>query len=387
MRTLITSDRIYDAERRDFFAGALLVADDVIEAVVRVGEPVPAHDCEIRVGERMLLPGLVDVHTHGRAGYDFATADEQGMRHMARSYLRSGVTTLMPTLASAPFDDLCAAADRIMKLSAERDGATFAGVHMEGRYLNPAKRGAHAESLLAPLDADELTKLLAHMPAPCHISAAWELDADGSFAETARRHGATLGLAHTTADTAQAQLAVSRGVTSFTHLYNAMPPLHHRAGGAACVALTTPNVFAELICDGMHIAPEMVKMAYLCKGDEHTVLITDSMEATGMGDGTYGIAGMQVIVKDGKALTTDGALAGSTLTLFDGVKNFARFADIPFATALRCATLNPAKMVGIDHLVGSLEIGKRADILVACESDGDIRLEQIIHHGETVELH
>jgi len=386
MRTLITSDKIYDAERRGFFSGALLIADDIIEAVIHAGESLPAYDREIRVGERMLLPGLVDVHTHGRAGYDFATADEQGMRHMARSYLRSGVTTLMPTLASAPFEDLCDAADCIMKLSAEQDGATFAGVHLEGRYLNVAKRGAHAESLLAPLDANELTNLLAHMSAPCQISAAWELDTDGSFAETACRHGATLGMGHTTADTAQAKLAVSRGVTSFTHLYNAMPPLHHRAGGAACVALTTPSVYAELICDGMHIAPEMIKMAYLCKGDEYSVLITDSMEATAAGDGEYAIAGMKVIVKDGKALTTDGALAGSTLSLFDGVKNFARFAEIPFATALRCATLNPAKMVGIDHLVGSLEVGKRADILIACESDGDICLEQIIHCGETVEL-
>ena len=386
MRTWIFGARVYDTERRNFFHGGLLIADDKIEAVIPEGAPVPAHDREIDAVGKLLLPGLVDVHTHGRAGYDFNTADEEGMRRMADSYLRSGVTTLMPTLASAPFEDLCVASDRIMALSKTEQGDCFVGVHLEGRYLNPAKRGAHAAELLASLDAVELNKLLPHMPAPCHISAAWELDADGEFAAAAKNHGATMGLAHTCADTAQAELAVRRGVRSFTHLFNAMPALHHRAGGAACVALTTDGAYAELICDGMHICPEMVKMAYLCKGDEHLVLITDSMEATGGPDGEYAIAGMKVIVKDGKALTTDGALAGSTLSLLDGVKNLARFARIPFANALRCATYTPACMIGLEQEIGSLEAGKRADVLIASEQAGDISLDCVIKNGRVIEL-
>lgn len=384
MLTFIKNARIYDTDARDFFCGGLLIADDKIAAIVRDGDAIPAYDSEIDAKGGLLLPGLVDVHTHGRAGYDFNTASKDGMLKMAESYLRSGVTTLLPTLASAPFEDLCTASDIITELSGTEEASCFAGVHLEGRYLNPAKRGAHAEHLLAPLDASELGKLLAHMPAPCHVSAALELDGDGSFAQAAISHGATLGLAHSGADTAQARLAIERGATSFTHLFNAMPALHHRAGGAACVALTTGGAYAELICDGMHICPEMVKMAYLCKGDEELVLITDSMEATGCADGEYAIAGMKVIVSGGKALTTDGALAGSTLSLLDGVKNLARFADIPFATALRCATYTPARMVGIDGEVGSLKVGLRADIIIARETDGDVKIESVIKNGKTV---
>ena len=384
MRLFIKNGKIYDTEARGFFDGGILVEGERIAALVRAGETEPACDEVIDAEGKLLLPGLVDVHTHGRAGYDFNTADRDGMRKMARSYLESGVTTLLPTLASAPFDALCDAADMITELSATEEASNFAGVHLEGRYLNVAKRGAHAESLLAPLDAAELKELLAHMPAPCHVSAALELDADGSFAATAMAHGATLGLAHSNATTEEARVAIDRGATSFTHLYNAMPALHHRAGGAACVALTTPGAYAELICDGLHICPEMVKMAYLCKGDEELVLITDSMEATGCADGEYAIAGMKVIVANGKAVTTDGALAGSTLALLDGVKNLARFADIPFAEALRCATITPARMVGLEGEVGSLAVGLRADILVADENDGDVRIERVFKNGKAI---
>ena len=381
MRTWIYGGLIYNTERRDFYRGGLLIADGIIEAILPEGTVPPACDCEINAEGKMLLPGLIDVHTHGRAGYDFNTANKEDMLHMAKSYMASGVTTLLPTLASAPFVDLCTASDWITDLSKTEQGSCFAGVHLEGRFLNPAKRGAHAPELLSSLDAAELKSLLSHMPIPCHISAAWELDTDGSFSNVAKSHGATMGLAHTCADTAQAKLAVEQGVISFSHLFNAMPALHHRAGGAACVALTTEDTYAELICDGMHICPEMVKMAYLCKGDEHLILITDSMEATDGADGEYSIAGMKVIVKDGKALTTDGALAGSTLSLLDGIKNLSKFADIPFANALRCATYTPACMVGIADRVGSLEVGKQADILIAEDRHGDITLCTVLKNG------
>ncbi len=318
-----------------------------------------------------VLPGLVDVHTHGRSGFDFNTATAEQMRSVKRDYAMRGVTSVFATLASDTAEGWLRSIRAI-----EESG--YEGIHFEGRYLNAGKRGAHAPELLCPLDAADLEAVLQHVHLPCHISAAFELDSDGSFAACARRFGATLGLGHSMATADEARLAISRGVTSFTHLYNCMPQLHHREGGAVCVALNGGG-YGELIADGMHICPDMIRLAYRCLGRDKTVLITDSMEATGCADGEYAIAGQPVIVKDGKALTLDGALAGSTLDLWNGVKNLMKFADASLADAVLCATVNPSRMVGIDGEVGSIEAGKRADLLLV---DDQLNLCTVIARGE-----
>ena len=328
-------------------------------------------DREINADGLTVLPGLVDVHTHGRAKYDFNTASAEQMIQMKRDYAEHGVTTVFATLAS----DTAEGWRRSIRAVKE---SGFDGIHFEGRYLSLGKRGAHPAELLAPLDANELETFLRDLNIPCHISAAFELDTDGSFAACAKRYGATLGLGHTMATADQAREAISRGVTSFTHLFNAMPPLHHREGGAVSVALCEGD-FGELICDGMHICPDMIALAYRCLGADRTVLITDSMEATGCPDGEYAIAGQPVVVKNGKALTLDGALAGSTLDLWDGVKNLMRFTGVSLADAVRCATCNPARMVGLESLVGSIAEGKRADLIMV---DDTLTLRGVVANGE-----
>ncbi len=342
---------------------AVLVEDEIIAAVTDDAH-APDADAVCDLQGALLLPGLIDVHTHGRAGYDFQEATADQMRHMKEDYARHGVTTVFPTLASASVSDWLNAIEYI-------ESCGFDGIHLEGRYLNPAKRGAHAEHLLSPLDAAELDGILEKISTPCHVSAALELDTDGSFSACARRHGATLGLAHTTATAEQARLAIERGVVSFTHLYNAMPPLHHREGGAVCVALCGGG-YGELIADGMHVAPDMIALAYRCLGRDKTVLITDSMQGTGCSDGEYSIAGQPVLVKNGRAMTPDGVLAGSTLNLWDGVKNLMQFAAIPLEDAVLCATKNPAEMVRIANRVGTIEVGKRADLLLVDPKTLDI---------------
>lgn len=346
--------------------------------ILAVGEDCKTTDADRTIDANGLtvLPGLIDVHTHGRAGYDFNDATAEQMVQMKRDYAEHGVTTVFATLASDTADGWNASIRAI-----EESG--YDGIHLEGRYLNADKRGAHPAALLTPLDADELESFLRKIHIPCHISAAYELDRDGSFSACAKRHGATMGLGHTMATADETRRAIARGMTSFTHLYNAMPSLHHREGGAVSVALCGGG-FGELICDGLHVCPDMIALAYRCLGADKTVLITDSMQATGCPDGEYAIAGQPVKVRNGKALTLDGALAGSTLNLWDGVKNLMCFAGASLESAVGCATRNPARMVGIDGRVGSIAVGKRADLIMV---DDSLEIQTVIANGETVSKH
>jgi N-acetylglucosamine-6-phosphate deacetylase len=300
---------------------------------------------------------------------------------MSESYKKSGATSVMATLASATLDSLCASVEKLAEV-ADRGESAFIGVHLEGRYLNEKRRGAHNAELLAPLDAEEIASLVKQMKKSgyAHVSAALELDGSGEFTQTAINCGATLGLAHSDATFAEGQRAFERGAVSLTHTYNAMSPFHHRDGGAVGAGLLTDGVFCELIADGFHVSPEAVKMAYKLK-NEKIVLITDSMEATGMPDGEYSIAGLPVTVKDGKARTHEGAIAGSTLSLADGVKNLAKFAGISYEEALFCATASPAKMIGAYDKIGSIDTGKIANMLVL---DEEYNVKEVIFHGRKI---
>ncbi len=388
MTLCICNTRIFRAETRDFLFGDVLISDGYISSVVIrspeeavLGGRLPADAEVLDAKGAHLVPGLVDVHTHGRAGGDFSTADKELLYRMSQSYLASGVTTLLPTLASAPLEELCAAAERIEAVRKKTDGdpayACFAGLHLEGRYLNPSKRGAHAPHLLSPLDADEALVILGKCGGVKHVSAALEMEGGKDFLNRMKAAGVTVGLGHTAATYAQAMEAIEGGAVSMTHTFNAMPPLHHRDGGAVCAGFLTPHVFCELICDGFHIAPEMVKLACRMKGN-HLTLITDSMEATDCSDGEYAIAGMPVIVKEGKARTIDGAIAGSTLSLWEAVKNLVSFADVSLGEAVYAATMAPALQVGLAREIGSVDEGKRADLLLLDEQEN---IARVMHGG------
>ena len=363
MRILVDNAYIFDNKKRVCLPGRMLIRDGKVGVLISQTDIAPEADAVIDARGACVLPGLVDVHTHGRAGEDFNFADRDAMKKMARSYAKIGTTSLFPTLASAPFDELCNSAKMLTEVRRKTEGAAFLGIHLEGRYLNPAKRGAHDPSLIVPPDAAELERFITCYGLPLHISAALELDRDHKFAEAAKTAGATLGLGHTCAAYAEAMEAFRMYGVSFTHLYNAMPPLHHRDGGPVLAAFDA-HAYAELICDGLHIDPSVVAFTYRNVGRDRLVLITDSMAAAGAPDGDYVIAGSPALVRGGIARTPEGALAGSTLDLYRAVENLAAFCNIPLCDALVCATSNPAAEVGLSDVVGTLKPGARADFII-----------------------
>lgn len=372
MKQLLIGGRVWHAD------GSFTENDSILldgGQILATGAECTRYDADetVDITGMTVLPGLVDVHTHGRIGFDFDEASQEQMLAMKEDYARHGVTSVFATLASAT-------QEQWLKSIRAIEACGYDGIHLEGRYLNPGKRGAHAMELLTAADASDLETVLKEIHVPCHVTVAAELDRDGSFAAKALEYGATLGLGHTCATAEEARIAVQNGVTSFTHLFNAMPPLHHRDGGAVSVCLNGAG-YGELIVDGVHICPDMVRLAYRCMGKDRTVLITDSMAATNCGDGNYSIAGRPVVVKNGRALTLDGIISGSTLNLWDGVKNLMAFAGIGLADAVACATINPARMVGIDRTVGSIETGKRANLLVV---NDQLDICRVILHGETL---
>jgi N-acetylglucosamine-6-phosphate deacetylase len=383
MKILFDNCKVFDSVSRVFKSRSILVGDGIILDLLRANDRVYDVDSVIDCEGRQVLPGLVDIHTHGRAGGDFNTADADDMRAMARSYSDYGVTSLFPTLATAEFKDLCSQAELINSLKGDTDGAEFLGVHLEGRYLNAAKSGAHNPDMLALPNTSELEEFCGYSKLPLRISASLELPGGDAFAEKAKECGAYLSLAHTSSTYAEAREIYRKHKVSFTHLYNAMSPLHHRDGGTVLAALESGG-FCELICDGHHISPEMVAFTYRMIGMDRLVLISDSMAATAFPDGDYEISGNPVTVVDGIARTAGGNLAGSTLSLVNGVENLARFANIPIEDAIICATLTPARAVGLDHMIGKLAVGNRADFIIGSVSGKHIEIDQVFVGGEEV---
>ena len=333
-------------------------------------EIMPGYDgtAEIDLQGAAVIPGLIDIHNHGNSGADFSDGDFDGLVRMGRFLAENGVTSFAPASMTLPYDTLASAFATGVRLRDNRPEACsrIVGINMEGPFFSEKKKGAQNAEYLRNPDFDAFKALYDGCGGLIRlVDLAPELPGAVAFTEKAKEF-CTVSVAHTDASYEDAKAVFDAGATHITHLYNAMPGIHHRKPGVIGAGSENNGVVAELICDGLHVHPSAVRMAFkLYPG--RICLISDALRCTGMPDGVYPFGGQQLTLKNGEARMPDGALAGSTATLYQCMLNVIAF-GIEKEEAIRAATIIPAREVGCDNVLGSVAAGKLADFIV-CDRD------------------
>lgn len=331
-----------------------------------------------------LIPGLTDLHFHGCVGEDFSDASAAGLQAIADYELSRGITQICPAGMTLGEDTLTRICETAAAHSAKNTGgAELAGLHLEGPFLSMAKKGAQNGAFIHDPDAEMLHRLQKAAKGLVKlVTLAPEQPGSEEFIKAARQEGVTVSLGHTTADYDTACAAYRAGARQATHLFNAMPPFTHRAPGVVGAAFDNPEVKVELICDGVHIHPAVVRAVFKLFGADRVILISDSLRATGMPDGRYPFGGQEIEVRGNRATMADdpNTLAGSVSDLMACLKTAVSF-GIPLADAVTAAAVNPAKVLGIYNRLGSLDVGKEANVAVL---DERLDLKAVLFHGELV---
>jgi N-acetylglucosamine-6-phosphate deacetylase len=372
-RKLLLRDARIVLENRIIEDGIILIGD---EHIVSVGEIQTQVDVEtLSLGGSTVLPGFIDVHIHGAAGVDVMEASADGLNEISAYLATQGVTGWLATLVPGSdenYASVSAAVGQAMSGS-EDTGARVLGLHYEGPFVNSAQCGAlHTEyfkTYSSPKDLDAL-------PVPQNsvrmITMAPEVDGGVDLVRELTRRGWVVSIGHTRADLQVLEDACAAGAHHMTHFMNAMSPLHHRSPGPIAWGLSRDDVTVDLIADGVHIHPFMLRLLMKTKGANAISLISDAIAATGKGDGDYQIWGETITVKNGRTSNAAGSIAGSVISMLDAVR-LLHALGVSYIDLARMASSNPAKLLGVDKDRGSIEAGKRAD-LVALDQDGNVKL-------------
>lgn len=317
-------------------------------------------------GTNLVLPGFMDIHTHGAMGADTMDATDEAMQTMKKHMASKGVTAFLPTTVTVPTEAILKAA-RAAKRNEGGTGASIIGLHLEGPYFSPENVGAQNPDHIRKPDKEDINKILNEIPGFIRMmSLAPEVEGATDAIRYLKEKGVVCALGHTKADYETAVEAIRAGATQATHLFNCMTGLTHRAPGVVGAALEADSVYAELICDGIHVSPAAAKVAIRAKGTDKIVLISDSIRAAGMPDGEYELGGVPVIVENGTARTPGGNLAGSTSDILACVKNVIKW-GFTLSEAVQMASENPAAAIGADKK-GKIQVGCDADFTVLTPS-------------------
>jgi N-acetylglucosamine-6-phosphate deacetylase len=374
MRTVLTAQRLWNGT--GLLDWPVVVIEDgwIASISPRVAVELPADARVLDFPGATLAPAFFDVHIHGAMGHDVMEATPAALDEMGSFLAAHGTCSFLATTVTAPLDATLRSLSGLAKLLAQppvSGRAQAVGIHLEGPFLSHTKRGVQpAEHLLTP-DTATFDRLLEAAEGRIRLmTLAPELPGAIELTAHATARGVRVSLGHSNATAAETQAAIAAGAVSATHTFNAMRPLDHREPGVLGTVLTNDALFAELICDGVHVAPEMVKLWWRAKGAERAILVTDAISAAGMPDGEYRLGEFAVQVANGRA-TANGVLAGSVLTLDRALANFMKFTGAPLEQALRLLTVNPASMTGLGDQAVTLAFGEAAN-LVALDEAGKL---------------
>jgi N-acetylglucosamine-6-phosphate deacetylase len=337
----------------------------------RSGVEVPKDAKHVDFKDGLLAPGFVDLHIHGGAGHDVMEASESGLRDVEELLAKHGVTTYCPTTVTAPQDTTLAALERLGKAIREAEGngagegrARPVGIHLEGPFISKAKCGVHPTKDIAEPSVKLFQKFWQASQGTIKVlTIAPELPKAGELIEVAAKHGVRVSVGHSNASAAEVYESAKHGAHHATHTFNAMRRMDHRDPGIVAAVLSDDRFTADVIADGVHVAPEFLRLFLAAKGEERAVLITDAISATGMPDGKYKLGNFEVEVK-GLECRSEGRLAGSVLTMDKAIRNVMATAGWQLRASVRLATLNAAKVLSMEDRCGALEAGKQADMVV-----------------------
>ncbi len=379
MRTLITGGRLLTPTMS--LPDHALVAEDGHIVAITADRPAGRFDEIIDASGLWVVPGFIDVHVHGGDGFDAMDATTEALQGMGRFFARHGVTAYYATTTSASADSILAAIETVMTTPQPHDGARHLGVHVEGPYLNPAHCGAQQVSDMRDPDPEEYGNWLESGVVRL-VTVAPERPGVLEFIKEGVREGVEFAVGHSGATYAQMLEAANYGLRQATHTYNGMLGLHHREPGTLGAIMTDDRIYGQLICDGIHVHPAMVKLLIRAKGTGRTILITDSIRAAGLPDGEYDIGDGQIAtVRNGVVRIPSGSLAGSTLTMDAAVRNAIAFTGMSLQEVLPMATAVPAEAMGLKGKKGTLTVGADADLVLL---DSDLRVRMTVIAGQVV---
>ena len=356
----------------DLPGGSVLIENGIIKQIFAPGDALPAADEVKDLTGLMLMPGFIDVHTHGRSGYEFTDGVPGHLNTMCKDKLTEGVTSWLPTTLTLGYESLAAALENAAQYTASKAvGAKIPGVHLEGPYINASCLGAQNPAFVRQPDIDEVNKLNS-IYRVLKVSYAVEVEGGKEFSSQLLAAGITPSCVHSKATYAEFVAAYDHGLRNLSHFCNQMTALHHRDIGLVGAGLRHKEVFIEMICDKIHLCSDMINLIFQLKDIEHIVLITDACQAAGMPDGEYEIGGLPLILKDGAArLASNGALAGSVLVMNKALKNVFEITGLPLAQLVKTTSYNQARSLGLEKL-GRIEPGYIAD-LTALDSEFEVK--------------